>query len=466
MPDGNAFPHQEEFPYMFTGSRVFPGAFFPYVVYRVGEADERRPFALVVVNDGRNDEIAAVSEKLYMEGKAPACVIIGVHSGWRTAADGEFWLARSEEYDAFSPDYGRFLTEELIPQVIADGGFPISADPDMRLIAGGSSGGMAAFTAAWFYPDRFRRIYLSSPAFLSICSGDGLVSVIRKSETRPFRIAMEISETEPDPYFGDLRQLAVLAESSFSFAGYDFKSIYCPGEDHCSRFHRTETLYGIFEYLWKDFGGKRLKAPRCQPRLGDIISARDSWKPCRGMPPKRKQKTPAGEYRVIDGKIVFIPDGGGRRTVAPKASFSDLREIALSADKRLLYAADAGRGCVAEYTVAGSGDLADRYRHGVLHALPDFIKPGALSICVDDVNRVYAATEPGIQCVTFNGLVEAIIDLPDFRTPVVRIEFGGRGGRWLYAKTADGRFFRRRMRHSGCYTVTDPPEDYMKRFVY
>ncbi|MBR5768182.1 MAG: hypothetical protein IKX86_05890, partial [Clostridia bacterium] len=264
------FPNQDMFPYSYIGKEHFPGTCFPYVVYSVGETRGPAPCALAVVQDGRNDELVSALEKLHGEGRAPACLVIGIHSGWSTLPDGEYWLARQEEYDAFDPGYGDFLIDEFIPRVISEGGYVVSGDPDMHLIAGGSSGGTCAFAAAWFRPDCFRRLYLSSPSFLSMEKGDEAISLIRKNETRPFRVAMEYSESEPIAYFGDLRQADVCAEKAFEFAGYDFISRYCPGEDHCSRFHNTETLYEILGWLWNDYE-KPLAAPRNQPRLDDIV---------------------------------------------------------------------------------------------------------------------------------------------------------------------------------------------------
>ena len=49
---------------------------------------------------------------------------------------------------------------------------------------------------------------------------------------------------------------------------------------------------------------------------------------------------------------------------------------------------------------------------------------------------------------------------------MTKLVFGGEGYRYLYASTEDGRIFRRKMEHAGRASVTNPPEDYMKKFVY
>ncbi|MBQ7604285.1 MAG: hypothetical protein IJU75_04960 [Clostridia bacterium] len=458
------FPYQDTFPHSYIGKKHYPGTCFPYITYSVGKTDGLEPCALIVVQDGANGELAAAVEKLRREGRAPDCLVIGIHSGWSTTPDGEYWLARSEEYNAFSPDYSSFLIDEFIPHVVSEGGYNVSPDPDAHVICGASSGAVCAFIAAWFRPDYFRRLYLSSPAFLSMEKGDELLSLIRKAETKPFRIVMEHSEDEPDAYFGDLRLSAETARAAFEFAGYDYSSDYYPGEDHCSRFHREETLCGTFARIFEGYGERPVAAPRNQPRLDDVVLPGEGWTSCRDFPDAALEKGDLGAYGVADGRAAFYPICGGETVF--DVDFSSLREVALSANRKLLYAADAGRGCLYKYVIGGDGVPGRRSRHGMLHILPDFRMPGAYSLCVDDVDRVYAATELGIQCVTFNGLVEAVLEPPAPLAAVTKLAFGGEGYRYLYASTEDGRIFRRKMEHAGRASVTNPPEDYMKKFVY
>ena len=459
------FPSEKLFPYSFTSRIYKPGTFFAYLTYTVGEADKETPYALIIIQDGRHDEIAEVSKRLYEEGKAPAALIVGIHCGYRTTADGEVRFCRSEEYDALDPSYGDFLINEFIPHVIEQTGLPVSDDPDRHLIAGGSSGAICSLIAGWFHPEYFRRFYLNSPAFLSFGKGHELTTLLRLSETKPFRIAMEYSENEPNVYFGDLRLAAQQAESAFLYSGYEYQSRYFPGEDHCSRFHCIETLYDVFAFLWRDYKTKPVAPLHQQPRTEDIFAPGDGWIPRAAMPEERPETGGIGTYRVSDNRILFTPTGGTERVVA-EGNFAELRQVAFSAHQKLLYVADAGRDCLYEYTIGTDGSLSDRYRHGILPIRADFIKPGAYSLCVDDVDRIYAATELGIQCVTSWNEVEAILELPDCRTPVVKIAFGGEDGRELYAETVDGRVYSRRLKHAGRCTVTEVPEDYSSRFVY
>jgi hypothetical protein len=66
---------------------------------------------------------------------------------------------RSYEYDGLSDNYARFLIEELFPFIEQKYGLKLSKNPNDGSIGGASSGAIAAFTAAWERPDRFRRVF-------------------------------------------------------------------------------------------------------------------------------------------------------------------------------------------------------------------------------------------------------------------------------------------------------------------
>ena len=59
-------------------------------------------------------------------------------------------------YDTVSEVYSTFLETEILPVVEQHAN--ISSDPLDRAICGASSGGIAAFSAAWFRPDLFSRV--------------------------------------------------------------------------------------------------------------------------------------------------------------------------------------------------------------------------------------------------------------------------------------------------------------------
>ena len=183
-----------------VGKRYKPGLEF---VFKVAVPDiECDEFALLVEHDGQNDENVSSMLKLAEEGKAPYCVSVGVVSGEMVMPDGTQRNMRMNSYDLFDREYGDFIVYELIPHISREYSINFSALPDMHFVSGGSSGGISAFVIAWFHPEYFRRVYMSSPSFLAMGRGNEIPYLIRKYETKPLRIYEEYSEYEPNDYFG------------------------------------------------------------------------------------------------------------------------------------------------------------------------------------------------------------------------------------------------------------------------
>ena len=76
--------------------------------------------------------------------------MVGITPG---QSDEEHPEQRSKEYDTVSDVNATFLDTEVLP--IIEDRWNISHDPARRCTLGGSSGGIAAFSVAWFRPDLF-----------------------------------------------------------------------------------------------------------------------------------------------------------------------------------------------------------------------------------------------------------------------------------------------------------------------
>ena len=105
----------------------------------------------------------APPEKFNVPGEMPVTVGVFINPGQRgdPAASGQNPGARSNrslEYDGLGDAYARFLIDELLPFVVGKYHVNLSADPRMRALAGMSSGGICAFTAAWERPDQFGKV--------------------------------------------------------------------------------------------------------------------------------------------------------------------------------------------------------------------------------------------------------------------------------------------------------------------
>jgi enterochelin esterase family protein len=108
---------------------------------------------------------------------------------------------RSFEYDTLSDLYARFLLEEMLPEVSKK--YKLTDDPDGRMVVGGSSGGICAFTVGWERPDQFRKIVSFIGSFTSIAykpatadkpmqpGGDLYPTLIRKNPIKPLKIFLQ-----------------------------------------------------------------------------------------------------------------------------------------------------------------------------------------------------------------------------------------------------------------------------------
>ena len=75
----------------------------------------------------------------------------------------------------------------LLPFVAKQFDLKLSTSGNDRCIAGGSSGGIAAFNAAWERPDAFSRVYANSGSFVAFRGGHEFPTLVRKFEAKPIR---------------------------------------------------------------------------------------------------------------------------------------------------------------------------------------------------------------------------------------------------------------------------------------
>lgn len=411
--------------------------------------------ALLLDHDGLNGAMVEAMETLTAAGEAPPCVILGVVSGAMSPSlpCGTTAGMRMDNYDVFGPEYPAFITEELLPYVVEQHGLCLSPSPDMGCVAGGSSGGISAWNMAWYRGDRFRRVYMSSPSFLEMAKGTALLSLMRKCEPKPIRVWTEYSENEPNDYFGNSVSAAVETEKALAFAGYDMQARYYPGEGHCSRYGHAPTLTEAFRFLWKDWETTPVAPAHPSPRVSRLVSPDEPWReidrpfPAKAGAVSSGRYSAAGQYVPCGNTVVFKAADGTERTVAE--GFGQVTACAVSSDKWRLYVSDAQRGCVYFCRILPDGSLEGRFLHGALHLNTDFIIPGATDLCADTSDRVYAATELGIQVIRSFGLIDVILPLPDGLIPE-RVEFGEEDPCVLYAE-AGGRVFCRAVKEGQRY---------------
>lgn len=123
------------------------------VVYLPPGLNRAAPAPFVIVNDGPGyvDTMAKVVDSLIADNRLPHnLIVLFVASGGGDAQGSQ----RGLEYDTCSGLFAEFIDKEVVPFVSAKCGVHLTSNPSGRATMGGSSGGCAAFSMAWYRPVR------------------------------------------------------------------------------------------------------------------------------------------------------------------------------------------------------------------------------------------------------------------------------------------------------------------------
>jgi enterochelin esterase-like enzyme len=179
---------------------------------------------------------------------------------------------RGLEYDTVSGKYAEFIQTEVLPRVEQECRVSLTNDPDGRATMGGSSGGAAAFTMAWFHPELYHRVLTYSGTYVNQQSPHNPQSphgaweyhehLIPQSDRKPIRIWLEVSEHDN----GATRDEAslhnwLLANQRMAAAlkakGYAYRFVFAKGAKHTDGRVTRQTLPGALEWLWAGYPNGR-----------------------------------------------------------------------------------------------------------------------------------------------------------------------------------------------------------------
>ncbi len=423
------------------------GSVFGYQMYVPEGVDTSKPLALVLSYDGFNKPLAHAMETVIAEGAMPPAVFFGVRPACWLPDLPEGWARnmRMDNFDVYDSVYPDVLVDGLIPYAAKAHGLTITDDPDLRLAAGSSSGAIAAWNMAWFRTDSFHRVYMSSPSFLSMGKGRDYPDLMRKCETKPIRVYLEYSENEPDEYFGSSYAAAIDCERALIYAGYELKAVYYPGESHSAHFWDQKPLEEALRYLWKGWQTERIAVKRRSNRFDRVFDPADVWKASAKAADSCDHKTVFCDQNGVtyraEGCEVFAEKEGERRSVA--AFSGEVAAIGISSDRCRLYVSGKSFPGVYALNIGPDGSLTGRYLHGAFHTYPDFAYPGATDLTVDAHDRVYAATELGVQCIRSFGLIDVIAPMPRNAAPQALAITETEEGSFLAVSTAENVYERR-----------------------
>jgi len=347
----------------------------------------------MVFQDGgafvKDDRVPIVFDNLIQSGAMPITIGIFINPGTPPVHSSRHqprWN-RSYEYDGLGDRYARFLIEEILPEVGKR--YNLSSDPNDRAIAGLSSGGLAAFNAAFNRPDASRRVMSFIGSFANLRGGDVYAALIRKMEPLPLRVFLQDGKNDLNLYAGNWYLANQEIASSLDLAGYDYKFVVGDG-GHDSK-HAFAILPDALRWLWEGYPKPVRRSTEAHGGtmtverhfITQILDPDSDWEP---VAPRHKLTVGLAVNKdgdvyfadAIEGRIYKI-DGAGK-TVLFRDNTETATGLMFGPDGRL-YAAQKARKRLVAYSPEGKESL-----------VADAVSPEDLTI--SSQGRIYF-TDPG-----------------------------------------------------------------------
>jgi iron(III)-enterobactin esterase len=221
--------------------------------------------AFAVIQDASYQKLLpTILDNMIHDKRLPVIIPIFVANGGFDSKGSE----RGLEYDTLSGKYAEFIEEEVLPQVEKETGVKLTKDPEGRCTMGGSSGGLAAFTMAWYHPEWYHRVLIYSGTFVNTQSPVNAETphggweyhenIIAKSEKKPIRIWMEVGENDlgaKSPASGYRNwviannQMAKVLQDK----GYHYRYVFANGAGHTDGKVVNQTLPEALLYVWQGY---------------------------------------------------------------------------------------------------------------------------------------------------------------------------------------------------------------------
>lgn len=241
-------------------SHVFPNTVRDVTVYIPAQYDAAKPASLMVWQDGTRHadpngqpgqlRATRVFDTLIAKNEMPVTIGVFIDPGRKpTQKAGDKAANRGFEYDSLGDAYARFVIDEILPTVKQRYSLTWSDRPEDHAIAGGSSGGICAFTVAWERPDQFSKVLSWVGSFVNLRGGHVYPAMIRKTERKPLRIYLLDGDNDLDNPYGNWPLANQNMAASLKYMGYDHRFDY----GHC--FHGSKgmsaSLPDAMRWLWR-----------------------------------------------------------------------------------------------------------------------------------------------------------------------------------------------------------------------
>jgi enterochelin esterase-like enzyme len=252
------------------------------VVYIPAAYEDGTAAPILVIHDGpaRLDLVRNALDNLTVskdkDRQLPAFIAIAVENGGNDSKGSQ----RGLEYDTLSDRLARFINDEVLPAVLANGeikaaypGIAFTENPWGKAVMGCSSGGAAALTMGWFRPDLFRRLITYSGTFVDQQDDDAPeeaeyplgaweyhsgMKLIANSETKPLRIFTHVSENDngadkPASSHHNWVLANRRTATALEAKGYHYRYVYSRDSGHCDRKVFEETLADTLVWMWRGY---------------------------------------------------------------------------------------------------------------------------------------------------------------------------------------------------------------------
>ena len=499
----------EVLKFTINDSKYYPGTEREILVYVPQSYQSNETACLLVCMDGILYDATTVMDNLIATGEMPVTVGVFVNPGVVYDEDREVVrYNRCKEFDSTDDTFARFLEEEVLTRVEGmqtEKGkvIHLSADANDRAITGASSGGIAAFTAAWNRPDLFSRVYTTVGTFVAMRGGHEYPAIVRKTEPKPLRIYMQDGWYDVwNPIFGEWFEYNMLMESAFNFAGYEVFHQWNRG-NHSIKYG-TLAFPDAMRWLWKGYPAAVQKGWSNNGMLQEILLADEDWQEVelsvgvesalfagedssvvfaaqaniykvtsdgamQQMGSLKPGERLMGEALTARGNALYksgVKVADGLSGLQAVQALADGRYLALcdskaksknnvwvvSAGSRALAVAPDERFCVTgekqthhliSTVISQQGEMKYSEPFYYMHDLSNGVKQMAGNMAFDTKGNLYVATEMGVQVADHNGRVRAILTLP--AGGVQSLAFSGK---YLYVLCGD-RLFVRKMKAEG-----------------
>ncbi|WP_309711121.1 alpha/beta hydrolase-fold protein [Armatimonas sp.] len=248
-------------------SKIYEGTLRNWWVYVPAQYDAKKPAAVMIFQDGHSykDFVPVVLDNMIAKGELPVSIAIFLapgHKGDTPPESGWNGNNRSVEYDTVSDRYAKFIVDEILPEVGKS--YSLRQDAAGRMVAGISSGGICAFSLAWFRPDQFHKVLSWVGSFTNlqggptgVAGGNTYPAIIRdrrgwdqKGESKPIRVYLQDGANDLDNKAGSWPLANQDMAKALAFGQYDFKFVFGNGF-HGDR-HGRATLPDALRWLWRD----------------------------------------------------------------------------------------------------------------------------------------------------------------------------------------------------------------------